>query len=203
MPVKLSESSAGRILHVLGGLPGVVKVALLSDAQKARAVDLEARHQAGSAIPVRNIGVALVAHRDACFVLLKDSGFRPPIIPTVYLVEEGARDGDPYVITVEGVRYSVVGEEVVPGRKPYAEVVIPLDTSFVIFPERRSGAAVPCSFMLPPLGFAELEKEADALGIGSIISISPSLAADTFLREAFGFSPTNDLATLLVACSPA
>jgi hypothetical protein len=57
--------------------------------------------------------------------------------------------------------------------------------------------------MLPPVSFPELEGEAGSLGIRDVISISPSLAADTFLREAFGFPPTNDLATLLVACSPA
>ena len=179
------------------------KVALLTDAQKARAVDLEARHQAGSVIPVRNVGVALIAERDACFGILKDSGFRAPTIPTVYLVEDGARDGEEHLVTVEGKRYTVVGEEVIAQRTPYSEPTIPLDTSFVIFPGRRSGASVPCSFMLPPISFPELEREADTLGIRDIISISPSLAADTFLREAFGFPPTNDLATLLVACSPA
>jgi hypothetical protein len=201
--VNLGEASASQILRLLRGLPGVVRAALLSDGQKARTVELEARGQAGSVIPVRNIGVALVARRDACFVLLKDGGFRPPTIPTVYLVEDNAGEDAAHVITVEGARYAVVGEEVIPGHAPYTEAVIPLDDSFVIFPDRRSGARVPCSFMLPPLGFAELEREADALGIGDIISISPSLVADTYLREAFGFPPTNDLATLLVACSPA
>lgn len=201
--MKLSVAKAERILNFLGELPGVVRVGLLTDAQKARAVDLEARYQAGSVIPVRNVGVALIGGRDACFVLLKDHGFRPPTIPTVYLVEDGAHDGARHVITVEGVRYTVVGEEVIPARSPYAEPTIPLDTSFVIFPDRRSDAAVPCTFMLPPISFPELEKESDSMGIGDVISISPSLAADTFLREAFGFPPTNDLATLLVACSPA
>ena len=55
--------------------------------------------------------------------------------------------------------------------------------------------------MLPPIHFPELEREADRLGVARIISISPSLAADTFLRESFGFPLTNTLATLLVGCT--
>ena len=68
----------------------------------------------------------------------------------------------------------------------------------MIFPERRRRADVPCLFLLPPIAFPELEKEAAVLGVCDIISISPSLAADDLLRESFGFPPTNDLATLLI-----
>ena len=189
------------IVKILSDLPGVVSAAALTDAQKERAVELESRHDASSVIPIRNVGVALVARRDACFVLLKDGGFRPPSIPTVYLVEKGAAEGADNAMTVEGQRYAVVGEEVVPSHTPYGEPTIPLDDSFVIFPKRRSGPGVPCSFILPPIAFPELEHRAETLGIRDIISISPSLAADTWLREAFGFPPTNRLATLLVACS--
>ena len=44
----------------------------------------------------------------------------------------------------------------------------------------------------------ELEREAAGLGISGIISISPSLAADGFIRDTFRFPVTNALATLLV-----
>jgi hypothetical protein len=43
------------------------------------------------------------------------------------------------------------------------------------------------------------------MGLQEIMSISPSLASDAWLREAFGFSASNSLATLLVGfdfCSP-
>jgi hypothetical protein len=132
------------------------------------------------------------------YALLKDSTFRAAKIPTVYLVEENAPEGCANVLVVAGKRYAVVGEEVVEGHPPYLEVTIPLERSFVIFPERRLAADVPCLFLLPPITFPELEKAATQLGIRDIISVSPSLATDGRIRDAFGFPPTNDLATLLI-----
>lgn len=186
------------ILDVLQSIPGVRRAVQLSDEQRRRVVDLEARHEQASTIPIRNLGVRLLADRHACFALLKDSTFRPPRIPTVYLVEEDAPDGCANLLTVAGRRYAVVGEEVVSGAGPYAEATIPLDRSFVIFPDRRRGAGVPCVFLLPPVAFPELEREAALLGIRDIVSISPSLVTDGHLRDSFEFPLTNDLATLLV-----
>jgi hypothetical protein len=91
----------------------------------------------------------------------------------------------------------VLGEEVVRGRS-YSEPIIPLSDSFVIFPERRRGPHVPCIFILPPLPFPELEGKAANLGISEIISVSPSPAVDTFIRESFRFPLTSSLGTLLV-----
>jgi hypothetical protein len=187
-----------RIADILRRIPGVVDLARLDDEQRRTAAALEARFTGSSALPVKNLGVALLAARNACFVLLKDGGFRSPKVPTVFLVEEGAREDAAHVIVVEGARYAVVGEEVIDGRAPHDEAVIPIDRSFVIFPGRRSGPDVPCTFILPPIPFPELEREAGSLGISGIISISPSLATDTFLREQCGFPPTNALATLLI-----
>jgi hypothetical protein len=195
------DAAAAGIERILRGLTGVVAVARLDHQQRRRVVDLEAQTQRSSVLPVRNLGVGMLTARPLCFALLKDSTFRPPGMPTVYLVEEGAPHGSPHTITVEGVRYAIIGEEVMDGAPAYAEMTIPLDTSFVIFPERRRGPDVSCFFMLPPIRFPELEGEADRLGVSGIISISPSLAADTFIRESFGFPPTNALATLLVGCT--
>lgn len=89
----------------------------------------------------------------------------------------------------------------IPGRDHSSEMTIPLDDSFVIFPDRRSTAGVPCVFMLPPIAFPELEAQAQVLGIRDILSISPSLATDMWLRSTFRFSPSNTLATLLVGCN--
>ena len=190
-----------RILDILQSIPGVLRVVRLSDELRRRAVELEARHEQASVIPIRNLGVRLLADRNACFVLLKDSAFRPPRVPTVYLVEEDAPDDCANLLTVEGRRYAVVGEEVVSGRGPYSETTIPLDTSFVIFPDRRRGADVPCVFLLPPIAFPELEAVEAFLGIRGVVSISPSLVTDGYLRAAFGFPQTNDLATLLIGCT--
>jgi hypothetical protein len=187
-----------RAADILRNLPGVVGLARLDDDQRRTAVRLEALYAGSSALQIRNLGVELLAARDVCFALLKNGGFRPPKTPTVYLVEEGVTGDAKQVIEVEGTRYAVVGEELIEGCPPQAEPFMAIESSFVIYPERRTGPDVPCTFILPPIPFPELEADKTVLGISSIISISPSLAADTFVRECFGFPPTNDLATLLI-----
>lgn len=189
------------ILEVLRSIPGVRQAAPLGSELLLRAVEQEARHERSSVLPVRNVGVRLLARRSSCFIVLKDGTFRPPGVPTVFLVEEDAPAGAPQVISVDGKRFAVVGEEVITPGAVYSEATIPLERSFVIFPERRRGPDVPCVFILPPVRFPELEREAARLGIRDVVSISPSLAADELLREALGFPPTNDLATLLVGCN--
>jgi hypothetical protein len=106
---------------------------------------------------------------------------------------------DRWCITVEGSAYRVVGEEVLASRQPYREKTLSLGDSFVIFPDRRASGANPSYFLVPPLGFPELEEVQDRLQIGEVLSISPSAQADTCLREACGFSSDPALATLLVA----
>jgi len=195
------ERDPKAILDLLQSLPGVRRVACVSPEVVRRAVELEARHERSSVLPVRNLGVRLLSQRESCFVVLKDGTFRPPGVPTVFLVEEDApEDGRP-ALTVEGRRMAVVGEEVMTPGMQYAEPVIPLERSFVIFPERRRASNVPCIFVLPPVRFPELERESARLGIRDVVSISPSLAADELLREQLGFPLTNELATLLVGCN--
>lgn len=201
-----SPRSAEPILRLLRSLSGVRRAELLSDELRREAVAREARLERASVIPVRNLGVRLLADRDACFAVLKDGTFRPPGVPTVYLVEENAPADAAHLLAVEGQRYAIVGEEVMEGSTgsagpPYSEPVIPLERSFVIFPARRSGPEVPCLFILPPVSFPELDREADSLGIRDVVSISPSLAADGLVRESLGFPPTNELATLLIGCN--
>jgi len=193
--------AAEPILEVLRSIPGVRVAALLSDDLVRRAVELESRHERSSVLPIRNLGVRLLAQRSSCFIILKDTTFRAPGVPTVFLVEEDAPADCPQVITVEGRRFAVVGEEVMSPGTAYSEATIPLERSFVIFPERRRGPSVPCVFVLPPVRFPELEREAPRLGIRDVVSISPSLAADELLRESFGFTPTNELGTLLIGCN--
>jgi hypothetical protein len=195
--------TAGAVRALLAGLPGVVRAEALEPVQRDHACAEEERYERAAAIPVRNLGMRLLRDRSLCFVVLKDARFRPPRQPTVFLVEEGAAEGSAHALVVEGMRFTVVGEEVVEGHPSSAEATIPLDESFVIFPDRRSAAQVPCSFILPPIGFAELEAASERLGIRRIISISPSLAADMYLRETLGFPRTNALATLLIGCDPA
>jgi hypothetical protein len=196
------DEARQRIQQLLRDIPGTVATAVLDTEQRLRAVSLEEQYEHSSTLPVRNVGVKLLAARTGCFCVLKDTRFRPPRIPTVYLVEDRPLGDEPVPdrewISVEGTRYRVVGEEVIPGRDTSTETTIDLEDSFVIFPDRRSGSGIPCVFLLPPIGFPELEAESAALGIRDVISISPSLATDMWLRETFGYSPSNTLATLLV-----
>ena len=199
----MDSVTAGRIEKLLGKIPGTVAVVRLGRDERLKVVELEAVFERSSVLPIRNIGVRMLAERAACFALLKDARFRAPRVPTVYLVEDGDASSAPagQTIVVGGVRRRVVGEEVIRDRIPTAETTIPLEDSFVIYPDRRTGTGVPCTFILPPVSFPELESEAGKLGIVDILSISPSLASDTWIRTTFGFPPSNDLATLLVGCN--
>jgi hypothetical protein len=164
-------------------------------------VDLEKRYEQGALVPLKNLGVRIAWQREIAVALLKDKIFREPPEPTVYLVEEVQTEerNDRRCITVEGAAYRVVGEEVLASRQPYGEKTISLGDSFVIFPDRRASGNTPSYFLVPPLGFPELEEVQDRLGIAEVLSISPSAQADTCLREACDFSPDPSLATLLVA----
>jgi len=198
-----SKRDPKAILDLLHALPGVRRAAVVPPDVVRQAVELEARHERASVLPVRNLGVRLLSRRESCFIVLKDRTFRPPGAPTVFLVEEDPADDSRPAITVEGRRLAVVGEEVMDPGAAYSESTIPLERSFVIFPERRRRPDVPCVFVLPPVRFPELEREAARLGIRDVVSISPSVSADELLRQSFGFPPTNELATLLIGCNPA
>ncbi len=182
--------------EVLSAIPGTVRVARLDRGQVRRVVELETRHERTLVLPVRNLGISMMASRESCLVILKSAGFRAPKVPSVYMVEEGSRADDAHVLSIAGKRYSIIGEEVIDGHRDYGEPVIPLENSFVIFPQRRRNPRTPCIFLLPPLPFPELESA--SLGVADVISISPSLVVDGYLRETFGFSASNEYATLLV-----
>lgn len=197
--------SAGSVveetLQVLSGLPGIVAVHQVRKGIVEQVVELESRYEQGALVPLKNLGVRVALKRDVAIGVLKDGHFREPPEPTVCLVEE-VQDPDAlprHTITVEGARYRIVGEEVLASRSPYSEKIISLGDSFVLFPERRSSNKIPSYFLVPPLGFPELETIAERLGIAGVLSISPSAQADTCLREACSFSTDPALATLLVA----
>jgi hypothetical protein len=184
---------------ILKGLAGVRDVRRLGVKTRERLLRVESEYEGSSVIPIRNIGVACAAGREVALVVLKDGRFRPPATPTVYMVEElDGRAPGPYELCIEGLRYRVIGEEIRGDPARYGEQAIFLADTFAMFPERRTGRQVPCLFILPPLAFPELDAHGAELGIADVVSISPSIAADGFLRETCGFPRTNDLATLLV-----
>ena len=190
-----------RVLELLSGLPGIVAVKRLGRETVGEVVELESRYERGALVPLKNLGVRAALKRDVAVGVLKDRHFREPPAPTVYLVEE-LQPGDcpaEHCISVKGKSYRIVGEEVLASRSPYSEKTITLGESFVIFPDRRSSNRTPSYFLVPPLGFPELEELRQQLGIAGVLSISPSAQADTCVREACGFPPDPSLATLLVA----
>jgi hypothetical protein len=194
-------TAAAGALRVLAGLPGIVAVKQVPDDVIRRVVELENRYEQGALVPLKNVGVRTAQKRDVAIGVLKDRHFREPPAPTVYLVEEEPEQcrGTEYCLEVEGVRYRIVGEEILPSRSYYREKTITLGDSFVIFPDRRRSNSTPSYFLVPPLAFPELEAISDRLGITGVLSISPSAQADTCLREACGFPVDPSLATLLVA----
>jgi hypothetical protein len=191
--------------RLLAGLPGIVGVKPVGRDVLERVAAEEGRYEKLAFLPLKNEGVRQVLERQVTMALLKDRSFREPPAPTVYLVErigEGAaadgaaRDGQ--VLEADGARYRILGEEVLASRRPYAEKTLFLADSFVLFPERRASPGNPSFFLIPPLGFAELEQRQTELGIYRVISISPSSQSDLILREACGFPADTALATLLV-----
>jgi len=198
--------------RLLAGLPGIVGVKRVGRDVLERVAAEERRYEKSAFLPLKNEGVRQVLERQVVMVLLKDRGFREPPAPTVYLVERiiqgaaesgaaGTGDGTGcagQVLEADGARYRILGEEVLASRRPYAEKTLFLADSFVLFPERRARPGNPSFFLIPPLGFAELERRQGELGIGRVISISPSSQSDLILREACGFPGDAGLATLLV-----
>ena len=86
----MGTTKLARVEEILRNIPGVVQVARL-DADRWRAIDLESAYEVSSVLPVRNLGVKLLASRDHCYAILKDGRFRAPKSPTVYLVEQDLR----------------------------------------------------------------------------------------------------------------
>jgi hypothetical protein len=186
--------------ELLADLSGIVAVRKIDGAILQEAAAEERRYESGGILPVRNVGIDTALARRAVFAVLKDRSFRPPPAPTVYLVEEhGGGDVPGEQLLQAGDRtYRILGEEVLPGRGEYEEKTIELAGSFVMFPGRREGPNRPSYFLVPALGFAELEAAQAPLGIRGIFSISPSAGTDALLRERCGFPPDPELATLLV-----
>ena len=192
-------------MRFLAGLPGIVAARVVERGVLDKVIGEESSYERSAFLPLINAGVREVAARDAAVALVKDRRFREPPGPTVYLVERVEAGPQAAVqppagqcLDVGGQRYRILGEEVLEGRQPYAEKTLSLAGSFVLFPERRASPRTPSFFLMPPLGFAELEERQAELGVRNVISISPSSLSDRLLREACAFPPETSLATLLV-----
>jgi hypothetical protein len=194
------QPTVDAVVQTLSGLPGIVGVHPIQQVDMEQIVELENKYELSALAPTKCLGVRIAAERDAAIGVIKDGGFRNAPKPTVYLVEENAGSDSPpeHLLSVEGKRYLIVGEEVFASRLPYLEKTVSMGDSFVIFPNRVN-SGVPAFFVVPPLKFPELEANVDQLGIRKVLSVSPSPPADAHLREICGFSPDPSMATLLLA----
>jgi hypothetical protein len=195
------EERLRSVQQLLAGLCGIVGVRHVGPEVMDRIVAQEARYEKGNFIPLSNLGVREVRERNAALALLKDNRFREPPGPTVYLVEKVG--GKPpavgsHLLEIGERRFRILGEEVLACRQPYREKTLFLADSFVLFPKRRGEPRTPSFFLMPPLGFPELEQRQEELGIRRAISVSPSALSDQLLREACSFSADTTLATILV-----
>ncbi len=207
LPALLAEVCAR-----LKGIPGVAEAVALENRDRSRILELESRYERQALIPLRNIGLRDVLSREAVIVLLKDSHFRQPPGPTLFLVEPAGGGGgeaegsggaadpgkDAPCLEAGGCPYRIIGEELLPSSPPARERTMSLSNGFVLYPDRRRSARTPSLFLLPALPFPELEGEGAPPGVGRVVSISPSTVVDVFLRERYRLPPQSNLATLLV-----
>lgn len=189
-----------KIISLVEGLDGIVAVKPLDRSNQDEILKIEGVYEQSTVLPLKNLGAEIAAGRDQALVLLKDARFRQPPAPTVYMVEEteDSRSGD-HILHIDGRHYRVIGEEILNSGQKYYEKIMPLGNSFILFPERRSNGRTPAIFLVPPLPFQELEEQKGHFRIENIVSISPSIMVDSYLRETFGFPQERTLATLLVA----
>lgn len=171
----------------------------LSRTEQREILKIEGVYEQATVLPLKNIGMEITAERDQVIVLLKDPSFRKPPAPTVYMVEEEMENpADGHVLHIEQKYYRIIGEEILDSNQQYAERIMSLGDSFVLYPERRNSKITPAFFLVPPLPFPELDEHQKHLKIKDIVSVSPSSLVDCSLRESFGFTTETTFATLLI-----
>ena len=188
------------IAGLLKKLKGVLKAEQVSDEIRHKVDALESSFERTAFLPISNQGIRSVLARDEVWVILKDSQFRPPPRPTVYMVEE-LIDGEvpqDQILTVEDRAFRILGEEVLPGCSKLNEDARPIGDGFVFFPQRRTNPKIPSYFLIPPIEFRELDEIGDRLSIERVASVSPSTLTDQYIRTTLGFPPDDTCATILI-----
>ena len=148
----------------------------------------------------------MVLQCDTVFAILKDASFRPPPGATVFMVEdqETFNKKADHLLKIKNKKYCIIGEELIGKQPPEDEEYMFISNDFILYPGRRKGRAKePAYFLIPPIGFPELEAVKNTLKIENIISVSPSTMADDYIRKLCGFSLTEKFATILVGFNKA
>ena len=189
------------IKALLSRLNGVIAVSQIANKNRYRIIELENNYEKGGIIGLQNPGIRMVLQCDIVFAILKDTSFRQPPGPTVFMVEdhESSDVQTDHILKINNKKYCIIGEELIAKKPPEDEEYMFISDDFILYPERRKGRAKnPAYFLIPPIGFSELEMEKDKHKISNIISVSPSTMADDYIRELCTFSPREDYATILV-----
>ena len=191
---------ADRVGELLESLKGVVRVGDVSDECREVIGKTEARSEHGSFLPIYNLGIRTILHKEEVRVILKDGSFRPPPKPTVYLVEEvqANEPAEDQQLVVEGKVFRILGEEILPHYpKPPADARR-IGDGFAFFPDRRNDPKIPSYFLIPPIAFQELDERCDELRIKNIWSVSPSALTDQYIRNELSFPQDDAYATILI-----
>ena len=186
---------------LLSKLNGVIAVSQIADKNRDRIVELENNYEKGGVIGLQNPGIRMVLQCDIVFAVLKDTSFRQPPGPTVFMVEDQENDDKKtdHILKINNKKYCIIGEELIAKKPTEDEEYIFISDDFILYPGRRKGRSKnPAYFLIPPIKFPELEIVEDTHKIENIISVSPSTMADDYIRKLCAFSPRDDYATILV-----
>jgi len=188
------------ITDLLQNIEGVLTTSRIDDKSRKMIIELEEDYEKSSVIGLQNIGIPMIMQCTEVFAILKNSSFRPPPNSTVFLVEKLKEDdGKEYHLRVDNRDFRIIGEELINKKPTEDEDYMYISDDFVIYPERRCNrAGNPAFFLIPPLGFTELESVKDRLRIRNVMSVSPSTMSDSYIREQCSFSPDTKLATILI-----
>lgn len=189
------------IKNLLAELDGVISVSQIEKKYRKKIIDLENSYEQGGVIGLQNPGIRMVLECNEVFAILKNTSFRAPPGSTVFMVEdyEPCDEKNDHILTINNIKYNIIGEELINIKLPENEEYMFISDDFILYPERRKGRSKnPAYFLIPPLGFYELENLKDTYKIKNIISVSPSTIADNYIRKLCTFSPRNDYATILI-----
>ena len=176
-------------VKIIKKLKGVLDVQELSEEDNKALLEIESSRK-GDMIPVVNTGLEECMKQDFYLVVLKNTDFRAPPIPTVLLVTDKGRIlGKELLSLHEKEKYQ--------NRKD----TYFLSPEFVIFKPDESTRSMQKEkefFLLPPVPFPELENIG---GITDVVSCSPSTEGDSYLKDKYGYPQDPHIATILVGFS--
>ena len=185
----MEKMAVENAVKMIKKLKGVLDVQELSKEDKKALLEIESSRK-GDMIPVVNVGLEECMKQDFYLVVLKNTEFRSPPIPTVLLVTDKGRVlGQELISPEEKEKYQ--------NRKD----AYFLSPEFVIFKPDNSTRGTQREkefFLLPSVPFPELE---DIEGISDVVSCSPSTEGDSYLKDKYGYPQDPHIATILVGFS--